>query len=395
MFFIFRNTLIILFLLIKYLITKQDTSSDPPYITEYFHLISTIDTPLHLKKHYGMHESSIDFYPGTMNIILSVPHDGSLSSNLPTRPKYACRKSNSTSKKCYYQNPCVSPIFKVNSKICKIHHGRDKNTRLLALALRYELNQLFKLKPFVIINRLERSKVDMNRFIDEGTFGASNSMHAWMRYHFYLKHGREIIINHENNYEGKGLLFDIHSQDHEEGWVELGYMLSSRQLSTKNYTLKSSSLASYLTTLFNPKELISGNKSLGYFITKYKYLAVPSPTFPSPLNHSYFEWGYTIEEYGRYYNFSAIMIESPSNQLLNRTKLYMYAKSLALALHDYLIDIELLEPLIKPEIINQTQIIKPETINQTQIIKQCNYSKKLNVQISFFMFLFINIINHY
>ncbi|CAF3563597.1 unnamed protein product [Rotaria sp. Silwood1] len=384
MIFIFSNTLIILVVLIKCSLTKPKASIDPPYVTEYFNLISTIEKPLHLKKHYGMHESSIDFYPGTMNIILSVPHDGNLQSNLPTRPKYACRKSNSTSKKCYYQNPCVSPLFKIDSKLCSIRLGRDKNTRLLALALRYELNQLFQLKPFVIINRLERSKVDMNRFIDEGTFGASNSMHAWMRYHFYLRHARELIMNNENNYGGKGLLFDIHSQDHEEGWVELGYMLTSRQLSTKDYTLKSSSLASYLGTLFDPIELISGKKSLGYFITKYKYSAVPSSIFPSPLNHSYFEWGYTIEEYGRYNNFSAIMIESPSHELLNRTKLYMYAKSLTLALHDYLIDIELLEPLIKPEIINQTRIDKP-----------CNYSKKLNAQISFFMLLFINVINYF
>ncbi|CAF4540856.1 unnamed protein product, partial [Rotaria sp. Silwood2] len=240
MIFIFSNISIIIFVLIKSSITKQNASIDPLYITEYFHLISTIDKPLHLKKHYGMQESSIDFYPGTMNIILSVPHDGNLRSNLPTRPKYACRKSNSTNKKCYYQNPCVSPLFKIDSKLCSIRHGRDKNTRLLALALRYELNQLLQLKPFVIINKLERSKVDMNRFIDEGTFGASNSMHAWMRYHFYLRHARELIMNNENNYGGKGLLFDIHSQDHEERWVELGYMLTSRQLSTKDYTLKSS-----------------------------------------------------------------------------------------------------------------------------------------------------------
>ncbi|CAF1628602.1 unnamed protein product [Rotaria magnacalcarata] len=366
----------------KCFITDQKVSVDPPYVAEYFHLVSTIDKPIHLKKYYGMHESSIDFYPGTMNIILSVPHDGNIPSNLPRRPTSACRKLNSTNRKCYYQNPCVSPLFKIDPKNCRIHHGRDQNTRLLALALRYELNQLFRLKPFVIINRLERTKVDMNRFIDEGTFGASNTMHAWMRYHFYLRHARELIMNHKDNYREKGLLFDIHSQDHEHGLVELGYMLTSRQLSTNIYSLKGSSLASYLGTRFNPIDLISGNKSLGYFITKYKYSSTPSPTFPSPPNDSYFEWGYTIEEYGRYNNFSAIMIESPSRELVNRTKLYNYARTLAIALHDYLIEIELLESLIIHE-----------NINQTTINKQCNYSRKLNVQINLFMLPFIHVLN--
>jgi hypothetical protein len=329
-----------------------------------------------------MNQSSIDFYPGTMNIILTVPHDGNLKSNLPKRPKGACRKLNSTSKKCYYQNPCLSSKLKIDTKICGISHGRDINTRLLALALRYELYQLFQLKPFVIINRLERSKIDMNRFIDQGTFGVTNSMHAWIRYHFYLKHAQELIINNEYNYQGKGLLFDLHSHEHEEGWVELGYMINSRQLSTKKYSLKGSSLSSYLEKLFHPTELISGNKSLGYFITKYNYLATPSPIFPSPPDQSYFEWGYTIEEYGRYGNFSAIMIESPSNELINLTKLYIYAKSLALAIHDYIIEIELLEPLITPEV-----------VNQFEINKKCNSNRQLNIPISFFLFLFLNIIN--
>jgi hypothetical protein len=369
----------LIFLLIKCLIAKP---KDPSYITEYFHLISTIDKPLSLRKYYNMPQSSIDFYPGTMNIILSVPHDGDLQSNLPKRPKGGCRKLNSTSKKCYYQNPCLSSELKIDPKICRISHGRDLNTRLLALALRYELNQLFQLKPFVIINRLERSKVDMNRFIDEGTFGVKNSMHAWIRYHSYLKHAQELIMNNEYNIQGKGLLFDLHSQEHKEGWVELGYMITSRQLSRKKYDLKSSSLSSYLTKLFHPIELISGNKSLGYFITKYKYSATPSPRFPAPHDQSYFEWGYTIEEYGRHNNFSAIMIESPSKELTNLTKLYIYAKLLALAIHDYVIEIELLEPLIKPEV-----------FNQFEINKKCNSSRQLNISINFFLLLFLNIIN--
>ena len=325
------------------------TSKVPSFISEYIDQISTFDKPITLRKHYGMQQSSIDFYPGTMNIIFSVPHDGDLKSNLLKRPKGACRKVNSTSKKCYHQHPCLAPKFRLDATNCKISQGRDVNTRLLALALRYEFYQRFQLTPFVIINRLERSKVDMNRFIDEGTFGVRETMHAWMRYHFYLKHARELILHHPYNYAGKGVLFDLHSQDHQEGWTELGYMLTSRQLASPNYPLKSSSLASYLATLFDPKELIHGKKSLGYFLTNYRYAATPSPAHPSPPVQSYYEWGYTIEEYGRHSNFSAIMIESPFDELVNQTRLFFYAKALASALHDYLIELEILEPLITLE----------------------------------------------
>ena len=373
------NNFLFIFILIKCLISKQEY---PEYINEYFNLISTIDKPLSLNKYYNMRQSSIDYYPGTMNMILSVPHDGDIQSNLPKRPKAACRKLNSTSKKCYYQNPCLLTNSKIDMKYCSISHGRDINTRLLALSLRYELNKLFHLKPFVIINRLERTKVDMNRFIDEGTFGTANSMHAWIRYHFYLKYARELIINNEYNFNRKGLLFDLHSHVHEQGWVELGYLITSRQLLTKKYNLNSSSLALYLTKLFQSNQLIIGNKSLGYFIMKYNYLATPSPIFPSPSDQSYYEWGYTIEEYGRYKNFSAIMIESPSNELLNLTKLYFYAKSLALAIHDYIIEIELFESLIHTEILNKDQ-------NN----RRCNSNRQMTIQLSFYLLLFVNLIN--
>ena len=365
----------LVFLLIKCVLSKQIY---PEYVKNYFQLISTIDQPLSLRKYYRMQQSAIDFYNGTMNLILSVPHDGDLSSNLPKRPRTACRKITSSSKKCYYQNPCLSSQYKLDRKVCPISHGRDLNTRLLALAVRYELNEFFQLKPYVIINRLERSKVDMNRFIDEGTFNVRESMHAWMRYHFYLKHARELIVRNPWNIDGKGLLFDLHSQQHQQNWIELGYLISSRQLARDKYYLNTSSLSSYLARLFSPKEIIIGEKSLGYFLTKYQYLATPSPNFPSPPEQSYYEWGYTIEEHGRTGNFSAIMIESPAKELHNLTKLYFYAKALASAIREYIIEIELFEALIPPVDIQEKQ--------------RCNSSRQLHIQISIFLLLFFSII---
>lgn len=361
-------------LLIKHVMMKQE-EINPDYVRDYFQLISTIDQPVSLRKYYRMSQSSIDFYPGTMNLILTVPHDGDLSSNLPKRPKGACRKVNSSNKKCYYQSPCPSSHYKIDSKLCPISHGRDLNTRLLALALRYELNELLHVKPFVIINRLERSKVDMNRFIDQGTFTMDQNMHAWIRYHFYIKYARELIVQNQYNIHGKGFLFDLHSQEHQENWVELGYLIPSRQLAREKYSLNSSSLSSYLTERYSSEELIIGKKSLGYFLMKYLYPVTPSPMYPSPAKQSYYEWGYTIEEYGRTENFSAIMIESPARELRNRTKLYFYSKALALAIKEYLIEIEHFEVLIRPEIEEK---------------QRCNSSRQLSIQISVFLLLFFS-----
>ncbi|CAF0820810.1 unnamed protein product [Didymodactylos carnosus] len=313
-------------------------------IDKYFTLVTTIDKPIHLKKSYGMQDLSINYYPGTMNIILSVPHDGDLKSNLYTRPPGGCKKINSSSTKCVYQHPCTMP-YKMNQIDCHIPRGRDTNTRLLALALRYELNQIMNLKPFIIINRIQRSKVDMNRFIDEATFGSGTSMKAWMLYHFYIQHARELIVRNI----GKGILFDIHSQDHIENWVEIGYSITSRQLQNGKYSFRKSTLTSTLP--FNETELITGYKSLGYFIEKYNYRATPSPSHPKPSYSSYYEWGYIIDEYGaktRADNFSAIMIESPSKQLLNKTRLFLYAKSLARALADYLNELKMIKFICFP-----------------------------------------------
>lgn len=348
---------------------------DPQYVRDYFQLISTIDQPLSLRKHYRMSQSAIEFYPGTMNLILTVPHDGDLTSNLPKRPKGACRKVNSSNKKCYYQTPCHSPQYKIDTQFCSISHGRDRNTRLLALALRYEFNELLHVKPFVIINRLERSKVDMNRFIDQATFSMEENMHAWIRYHFYIKYARELIVQNQNNIHGKGFLFDLHSQEHQENWVELGYLISSRQLARKKYSLNSSSLSSDLTRRYSSQELIIGEKSLGYFLMKYGYPVTPSPLYPSPSKQSYYEWGYIIEEYGRTGNFSAMMIESPARELRNRTKLYLYSKALALAMKEYLIEIEHFEALIRTEIASK---------------QRCNSSRQLSIQISVFLLVFFN-----
>ena len=116
-------------------------------------------------------------------------------------------------------------------------------------------------------------------------------------------------------------------------------MIVSRQQASRKYNLERSSLASYSTSLFEPVNLISGNKSLGHFLSKYNYSATPSPAFASPPEQFYFERDWTIEEYGRPGNCSAIMIESPARELTNVPRLYVYARSLAYALLEYLSEI--------------------------------------------------------
>jgi hypothetical protein len=57
---------------------------------------------------------------------------------------------------------------------------------------------------------------------------AYNNYHDFIQANFH----RDLIKNGLFNYE-KALLIDIHGQSHPEGWIELGYLLTARELDTE------------------------------------------------------------------------------------------------------------------------------------------------------------------
>ena len=117
----------------------------------------------------------------------------------------------------------------------------------------------------------------------------------------------------------QGLLIDIHGQSHPEGWIELGYLLTSSELnSTSNlidpfqkYSLNSLAAKSN----YSFEDLIRRNVSLGGIMQlKHNLKVVPSPEYLSPNGGNYYSGGFITKEYSTFSKkarINAIQIESP------------------------------------------------------------------------------------
>ena len=140
----------------------------------------------------------------------------------------------------------------------------------------------------------------------------------------------------------KGLYIDVHGQSHKENWVELGYVLSGKQLDEKRFSASQSSI--YKLTVHKSMqaegdfvELLYGQQSLGGLLEREGLKAVPSPSHPSPEGGSYDNGGYNASRYGTQSSalLDAIQIESPLSERAPE-KINSYAKTLAKCLYSFL-----------------------------------------------------------
>ena len=167
----------------------------------------------------------------------------------------------------------------------------------------------------------------------EGTLGDHNAERAWREYHGFIADAVSAI-------DGPGLLIDIHGQAHPEGWIEVGYLIPTRDLNTGSLHARVSSirsLAARSSTSFT--RLIRGSSSIGGRLDAAGYSVVPSPEFPSPNTAHYYKGGYTIRQYGSRGggNVDAIQLEMPRS-LRGRDESPDYAEDLAAILVDFLND---------------------------------------------------------
>ncbi|CAJ0748771.1 2568_t:CDS:2, partial [Entrophospora sp. SA101] len=194
---------------------------------------------------------------GHLPLIISVPHGGHLfPSSIPDRKKM------------------FPGVVKSN----------DINTQEIGRALSDLISKRFKgLKPYLLVNHLGRSKIDVNRPMNEGTEvvkGVKNqdfidytkkninagvdvnytnginegfnqtfeseTQIVWNDYHTFMKSAVE-EIEERFNY---GIVIDLHGHGHPENYIELGYVLSSEILSLprlKNQELEKVALEHTLT----------------------------------------------------------------------------------------------------------------------------------------------------
>ena len=270
----------------------------------------------------------IEYQPGTLNLILSVPHGGSLKpSSIRNRDAGAVING-----QYVYDHKLSDQKDFVR---CKVRYKQDVYTMEIATMVADNLQMLTGKRPHIVINHLYRGKMDPNVDLDKGAFGEVQAVEAWHSYQSFIAMAKESI-------KGPGLFLDIHGQVHPEKWVELGYTLSGAILDSKEYTPNNTSVWSLAKRRIGPgltlEDLIYGPWSLGGLLATEGYNSVPSPQNPSPGGKNYYTGGYITIHHGSKFGgaIDAIQIECPEHVRKDKTAGKEFSAGLARAVYKYL-----------------------------------------------------------
>ena len=219
----------------------------------------------------------ISYRVGNTPIIITVPHDGTLTpSTFPDR---------------------------TGSSV------RAENTRKVAEQFAYFFNANSNgLYPHIIYNNISRSKLDPDLNQMDGAQGNSYANLSYGTYHSFL----QTAIDSVEAYFDAGILLNLVEHNHSNQKVELGYLLSASDLDLTNLQLNSYSTQSSVSQIANIStssfaEVIRGYNSLGTLIVgrsytsndvTYSFEAVPTLDNPTIGSTDYSSGGYTIAQYG-------------------------------------------------------------------------------------------------
>ena len=209
----------------------------------------------------------IEYREGNVGIVIAVPHGGSWDyQEIPNR-KYGVLEG-------------------------------DDHTRELGEVVATAICRTLGKCPHLIISNLKRSKLDPNRNKTEAAQGNPKAEKAWEEYQGFIEEAKKV--------EGLGVVIDLHGQSHRQNSTELGYLLSTAELNSGDYDSAKSSVRQLARRLGKSgKEVMTGNfyflsasdllliflagaLSLGAYIEKEGYKALPSPRQPAPGEQEYF-----------------------------------------------------------------------------------------------------------
>lgn len=257
-------------------------------------------------------EQLIEVRSGTLPIILTVPHGGTLKPDNVLARRYGVT-------------------------------GMDANTAPLSEMIIEELEIRYGGKPHAIFARLHRSRLDPNRDIKEAAQGEPTAEAAWHRFHESAQKACETVMQKH----GYGLLLDIHGHRHIDQRVELGYLIKGEPLKATDTELNADAALIASTSIRDldkrsPQsfaELVRGPQSLGGLLEFRGFRCLPSPTksFPGVLA-GYFSGAYDITAHGSRDGgtVSAIQIECPWNGLRDKPENQRrFAKALVESLDVY------------------------------------------------------------
>jgi hypothetical protein len=211
----------------------------------------------------------IEYIKGDMPLVIAVPHGGTLKNDdLPDRSYGASH--------------------------------RDVYTQELVRFMREDFQRETGHTPYVIINKLDRIKLDPNRGEEEAAQGNAFAAQAWTEYHQSIKSAKQEITQRFH----KGFFVDLHGHRHRKQSIEVGYRLEWEELSLEDEMLnddmfiEKSSLRNLLkNSRYTHAELLRGKESLGWFLTEQNLRACPSPADPIPGIDEYFPGGYDLEQH--------------------------------------------------------------------------------------------------
>jgi len=153
--------------------------------------------------------------------------------------------------------------------------------------------------PHLIINHLMRNRLNLNRAQEDDNFNNPQAMQAWNEFHEFINQAKAWV----NQACGKGAYFDFHTNGHEHGYNELGFLLSRSELNLEaaqlnllqaNSSIKN--LASDTTQSF--WDILYGPNSLGNIMhDQYELLTIPNAR-DMPFAHDYFSGGYNTQNHG-------------------------------------------------------------------------------------------------
>ncbi len=209
----------------------------------------------------------IEYIPGSLPIIISAPHGGELT-------------------------PPEVPIY--NDGL-----ARDGGSQEYARAVAQSLFNLTGKYPHLIINHLARNRLNLNRAQIDDNHENPLAMVAWNEFHNFISSAKDWV----SQACGKGLYFDFHTNGHDHGYNELGYLLSRNELNEADSIINNLANNSSLNHLASEdahllSELVHGEMSLGNILNEqYQLLTIPN-AINIPFNHDYFTGGYNTRTHG-------------------------------------------------------------------------------------------------
>lgn len=225
----------------------------------------------------------IKYLQGTIPIIISAPHGGTLKpDHIPNR---------TYGKK-----------------------GRDKYTDLLTQDIALEFYKQTGKYPYVIILELARKKLDANREIKEAAQGNQEAIKIYNTFHSTIQKSIEEV----NQKFNKGLYINLHGHSHPNSYIEFGYLLHNDILKLSDKEIKKYQELSSIKNLSKISkepfiEQLKGENSLSGLMLKKGYKSIPSQEIPYALDDKYFKGAYNTKKYGSYYggNINGIQVEFP------------------------------------------------------------------------------------